>query len=87
MPDKPQSRKLPARYIGVVQPFVLSIFMSLIVSGVATLKNIGLAPDFLPAWMSAWAISWVIAFPTLLFVLPVVKRIVALVVDVPEGFK
>lgn len=87
MPSEPQARtrKLPARYIGLVQPLVLSIFMSLVVSGVATIKNIGLAPDFFPAWMSAWGVSWLIAFPTLLLVLPLVKRIVALVVDVPKG--
>lgn len=89
MTPNPQSnsRKLPARYIGVVQPFILSIFMSFIVSGVATLKNVGLSPDFFLSWMSAWGISWIIAFPTLLIVFPMVRRIVGMIVDLPPSAK
>jgi hypothetical protein len=30
-----------------------------------------------------WALSWIVAFPTLLVVLPLVRRIVALVVEPP----
>lgn len=89
MTTGPQSRtyKLPARYIGLVQPLILSIFMSFVVSGVATVKNVGLVEGFIPSWMSAWGISWLVAFPTLLVVLPLVKRVVGLIVDVPEGHR
>jgi hypothetical protein len=31
--------------------------------------------------MSAWVISWLIAFPTLLLVLPVVRKITAILVQ------
>lgn len=74
-------RKLPARYASILLPFVLSVFMSFIVSGVATLHGVGVTPDFLHIWMGAWGVSWVIAFPTLLTVLPVVRRIVGLMVE------
>lgn len=80
-PEK--SRKLPARYANLVLPLVLSVFMSFVVSGVATIKNVGLAPDFIASWMGAWGLSWVIAYPTLLVVLPLVRRVVRLVVDLP----
>ncbi|GAM32833.1 hypothetical protein P23_3370 [Acinetobacter calcoaceticus] len=33
--------------------------------------------------MSAWAISWLIAFPTLLFILPIVRKITAMLVQQP----
>lgn len=33
------------------------------------------------AWMGAWGVSWLVAFPALLLLLPVVRRIVALVVE------
>ena len=73
-------RRLPARYAGVVMPLILSILMTLVVSGVATLKNKGIDEHFLDAWMGAWGVSWVIAFPALLLVLPIVRRLVGLLV-------
>ncbi|MDR6816484.1 cellulose synthase/poly-beta-1,6-N-acetylglucosamine synthase-like glycosyltransferase [Neorhizobium sp. 2083] len=72
--------RLPARYAALLMPFVLSILMTFVVSGVATLKNLGFSPEFLPSWMSAWLVSWLIAFPTLLGALPVTRRIVQFIV-------
>jgi hypothetical protein len=66
--------KLPAHYASVVMPLLLSIFMTCIVSMISTLKGLGAGPHFIHTWLSAWAISWVIAFPTLLLVLPVVRK-------------
>lgn len=73
--------KLPARYGSIVMPFLLSIFMTCIVSMISTLKSIGIAPNLLHVWLGAWGISWIIAFPTLLVVLPFVRKITAAVVD------
>jgi hypothetical protein len=75
------SLRLPPRYAAFVMPFVLSILMSLIVSGVSTLKSIGINPTFVTVWPMAWFLSWLVAFPTLLMILPLVRRIVALVVQ------
>ncbi len=74
-------RKLPARYAHFMLPLVISVFMSCIVSGVATLHSTGMSPDFVHTWMGAWGLSWVIAFPTLLTVLPVARRVVGLLVE------
>jgi predicted lysophospholipase L1 biosynthesis ABC-type transport system permease subunit len=80
----PRSRgKLPARYASIVMPLVLSIIMTFVVSAIATLKSLGPTPAFLDTWPSAWALSWLVAFPTLLAVLPLVRRIVGLVVETP----
>lgn len=78
-----RSRRLPARYAGIVMPFVLSLLMTFVVSAIATLRSLGFTPDFATIWMSGWALSWLIAFPTLLLVLPLVRRIVGLVVESP----
>lgn len=51
--------------------------MSLIVSGVATLRALGVVPGFFGLWMSAWVSSWLIAFPSVLVMAPVVRRLVA----------
>ncbi|MFK0684021.1 DUF2798 domain-containing protein [Ochrobactrum sp. BD67] len=73
-------RKLPARYASIVMPFILSIMMTFIVSLIATAKSLGLTnPDLASSWMGAWGLSWVVAFPVLLAILPVVRRLVAIV--------
>jgi len=75
-------RKLPARYASIVMPFILSIMMTFIVSLIATAKTLGIAhPNLASSWMTAWALSWVVAFPVLLAILPIVRRMVAMVSD------
>lgn len=73
-------RKLPPRYATVVMPFFLSVLMSFIVSMISTLRSVGWGDLFWQLWPGAWALSWVIAFPLLLVLLPVVRKLTALVV-------
>lgn len=75
--------KLPARYNAVAFPFVLSIMMSCIISGVSILRALGWVENFFGKWMGAWGISWLIAFPTVLVILPLVRKIVNLFVAAP----
>jgi hypothetical protein len=77
--------KLPARYASVVMPLVLSLLMTFVVSAISTLKSLGATPAFVATWPIAWAVSWLVAFPTLLALLPLVRRIVALVVAPPSA--
>ena len=76
MTMKNQRRKLPARYATIVSPLVLSLLMTFIVSFISTLKSLGPQPNLPSVWLTAWGLSWLVAFPTLLLVLPVVRRIV-----------
>ena len=71
-----QRRKLPARYAAIVSPLVLSLLMTFLVSFISTLKSLGFQPGLPAIWLTAWGLSWLVAFPTLLLVLPVVRRIV-----------
>ncbi|MBA2673961.1 DUF2798 domain-containing protein [Ramlibacter sp.] len=75
--------KLPPRFAGLVMPLFLSVIMTFVISMVSTLRGIGPAPDFLRVWLGAWGISWVVAFPTLLGVLPLVRRLTRAVVRAP----
>jgi hypothetical protein len=77
--------KLPARYAAIVTPLVLSVLMTFVVSAISTLRSLGPTPAFMATWPAAWAISWLVAFPTLLAVLPLVRRIVALAVEAPSS--
>ncbi len=73
----PDSCKFPARSAHILLPLVISIFMSCVVSGVATVRSLGFTDGVFSIWMSGWAVSWIIAFPTLLLVLPLARKIVA----------
>ncbi len=78
-------KKLPHRYQAIVMPLVLSVLMSAIVSFVSTASGSGFQPGLLSLWLQAWAFSWLVAFPSLLLVLPLVRRIVAATVEQPRS--
>jgi hypothetical protein len=67
---------MPARFAPILFGFVLSALMSFLVSGIATFRNSGPVDDFLVLWLGAWLPSWLIAFPVVLVVAPVARRIV-----------
>lgn len=56
--------------------FLLSGMMSLIVSGIATARAIGLDDGFVPIWLGGWLSSWVVAFTVVLVVAPLARRAV-----------
>lgn len=76
-------RKLPARAQMIVMPMILSLLMSGVVSAISTLRAIGLADDIVMRILQAWSVSYVIAFPVALVVMPVVRWVVCLLVEMP----
>ncbi|MFN3520800.1 MAG: DUF2798 domain-containing protein [Phenylobacterium sp.] len=76
-----QVRRLPARSAALVMPLILSVLMTFIVSAVSTFRSIGLSPHYPATWMGAWGMSWLVAYPALLLVLPLVRRIVGWLVE------
>ena len=66
----------PAKYTQLTFGFFLSIFMSCVVSGVSVLNTTGWVDGFLNMWMTAWFKSWIVAFPTVLVVAPLTRRLV-----------
>ena len=65
--------------------FVFSFFMSLLMSGIMSLAitifNLGLVDDLIIIWLRSWVFAFFIAFPVIIFVSPVVHKIVNFVVD------
>lgn len=74
---------LSKRWAPVVFGAMLSGLMSLIVSGIATLRVIGFTTDFVNLWLGGWLTAWAIAFPVVLIVAPVAQRLVALLISRP----
>lgn len=69
------SLRLPARLAPVVMALQLSVLMTMVVSAVSTARGVGFGPSFAAVWLSAWGLSWLAAFPTLVVLLPIVRRI------------
>lgn len=74
-------KKLPKRYAGLVQPLVLTMLMTCVVSAISVLRSRGFDAGFIEVWPTAWLISWAAAYPVILVVLPLVRRIVAATVE------
>lgn len=72
------------RFAPILFGFLLSGLMSLVVSGIATVRALGLVDGFSGLWMSSWMSSWLVAFPTVLMVAPLVRRMVARLVRTTE---
>jgi len=48
------------------------------------LINVGLINGFWVKWLAAWMVSWAVAYPVVLIVLPLVRRLTAVFVDMPK---
>ena len=77
----PAVKKLPASLHRFALPAGTSFFMTFVVSGVATWRALGTVPGMFGTWMASWMISWAIAFPIMYFMMPVVRRALAHVIE------
>lgn len=69
---------IPVRYVPLLFALILSGLMSLLVSAVSTLRVLGAGPGFVETWLSAWLAAWLFAFPAVLLVAPLTRRLVGL---------
>ena len=74
---------IPHRFAPALFGLILSGLMSLLVSGVSTLRAVGWADHFLGLWLGNWLTAWAIAFPVVLVVAPLTRRIVARLTAAP----
>lgn len=65
------------KYQSVVFAFFMALLMSCLMSLVITVHNIGLVPNILWIWLDAWAFAFLVAFPAVMLVAPVVRKLVA----------
>ena len=71
---------IPKKYEQLLFSFLLSGLMSLMVSGISTLRATGVINGFFTLWISAWITAWVFAFPVVIFVAPLTRRIVKILI-------
>jgi hypothetical protein len=74
--------KIPKRFTPLLFPLLLSGFMTFLITGVSMARVLGIdaffnTPSvFLQTWMKAYISAWLVAYPVLLLVIPVVRKIV-----------
>jgi Protein of unknown function (DUF2798) len=74
--------RVPKRFAPYLFPLLLSGFMTLLITGISMTRVLGIdvlvkdPGNFLRIWMKAYLSSWLVAYPILLLVIPVVRRLV-----------
>jgi Protein of unknown function (DUF2798) len=77
-----QKFKIPKRFTPLLFPFLLSGLMTFLITGISIARILGThalirAPGiFLQTWMNAYISAWLVAYPVLLLVIPIVRRLV-----------
>lgn len=69
--------KLPRHLAPTLFGLILSGLMSLLVSGIATVRSVGVVQGLPSVWFGAWLSSWLVAFPMVLIMAPLTRRLVA----------
>ncbi|GAB3039101.1 DUF2798 domain-containing protein [Bowmanella dokdonensis] len=70
---------IPVKYASYVFSFFMSLLMSGIMSLAISIINLGWVDNMLSIWLRAWSMAFIIAFPTIIAVTPVVRKLVSLV--------
>lgn len=74
--------KIPVRFAPFLFPFILSGFMTFIVTAISIVKVLGINSvainplNFLQLLINAYFSAWIITYPILLLAIPVVSRVV-----------
>lgn len=68
---------IDAKYQRLVYAFFMVVAMTCIMSFVITVHNVGFIPNLLQVWLKAWGFAFIVAFPTVLFLAPVMQKLVA----------
>ena len=63
---------------------ILSGLMSFLVSGLSTFRATGWLPGFGGLWVASWLSAWLVAFPLVMAVSPLARRIVQRLTDKPR---
>ena len=69
-------RKIDQRHASTLLAFITSLLMSCLMSLVVTLRHVGFVAEVWGLWMEAFPLAFVVAFPTVLVVLPIARRMV-----------
>ncbi|MEM5528969.1 DUF2798 domain-containing protein [Gammaproteobacteria bacterium AS21] len=62
----------------------MALFMSCIMSFVISVFNVGIVDNILAIWLKSWSFAFIVAFPAVLMVAPLVRRIVVILIKTDD---
>ena len=68
------------KYEFYIFSLLVTMFMSLVISGVLVLANLGYTDTFITLWANAWWKAWIVAFPAVLVIIPNVRKIMTKII-------
>ena len=66
---------ISVKYLPLVQTLLIATFMTFVMSFAISWINLGLVKGFIGIWMHAWLMAFIVAFPTLMLVLPTMRKL------------
>jgi hypothetical protein len=74
-------KKLDRRYSSLLNALLMAIILPFFMTFVVSAINIGFADRLIGAWMKTWLIASVAAFPLIVILAPLIKRLIAAVTE------
>ena len=72
---------IPKKYELLLFALLMSGFMSFLMSGVISFINVGLVENFINIWGSAFLKAYIVAFPSVVVVVPLVRKLVGKLIE------
>ena len=76
-----RSRLIPRKYESVVFGFFMAFMMSGLMSLIVTAFNVGVVNNLVSIWLRAWGVAFSVAFPTIILLAPLVRKLSEVVLD------
>lgn len=77
------SKKLPVPLFQPLFGLFMAFFMSFLMSAAITALNIGFPPDYVARWMHSSGMAFMLAYPAILIVAPIARRLALRFVESP----
>ena len=68
--------KIPQKHANLLFAFIMSVLMATLMTCIVTLKLTGLNAGFFIRWLHAFLTAWPIAFPAILLLAPITRKLV-----------
>jgi hypothetical protein len=69
--------KLDKRFAPVLNALLMAVILPFLMTFVVVLVNTGFSERFFGAWMRTWMIAAIAAFPLILLLAPLIRKVVA----------
>lgn len=75
--------KIHPKHLTWLMPLILSGIMSCAISSFNLFLKLGWVDGFFSIWLHAWSLSWLMAFPLIMIMLPLVRKLLSKIVAQP----